>query len=582
MNIQPGAIDFDHQGIGSALSQNRRSVPLNQREYSWEKEHILDLFHDLAEAIDSGKPAYFLGTIVLARGNDAAWEVVDGQQRLATTTILLAAIRDYFKEQSDDLLVRSLNDFLFTIVRETRELYPRLKLNVDDNAFFRSRILEEEGTPSRASVNPQRSSHQRITLAAELAKQHVQKIIAAPSGQSRIDQLNRWVSFIEKAALVILLRVPDDLNAYVMFETLNDRGLKTSQSDLVKNYLFAQADDRLKEAQQKWANMDGAVESLDQDDIVINYLRHFVISRYGHTRERDVLQRVKEKVVGGTRAIEFLSELADGANDYAALLTPTHTKWNAYSPSIREHIRTMAFLQMTPLRPVMLSVLSKFTRPQVERAFRLFVFWSVRFLIAGGGRSGAVEEAFARAAQKISEGGINSAGKLTQELTDVLPSDVEFESAFATARVSRNAHARYYLRALELKTQGNQEPEWIPNEDVVINLEHVLPEHPDSSWASFDNSLAPAYFKRLGNMVLLQASINDSIGNKSFSTKTSAFQKSNFALTKEVAKNTVWEPAKIDERQKKLARLAVGTWPLKTTRQVSVCCTSRHDHQPLG
>ena len=95
MTMQQGGIDFDHVGIGTALTRNRFAVPLNQREYSWEDEHVLALFQDLANAIDKSKSTYFLGTIVLTPGHDGVLEVADGQQRLATTTILLGAIRDY-------------------------------------------------------------------------------------------------------------------------------------------------------------------------------------------------------------------------------------------------------------------------------------------------------------------------------------------------------------------------------------------------------------------------------------------------------------------------------------------------------
>src|SRR3990170_267117 len=162
-------IEFDYVGIGTLLNHNRLAVPLNQREYSWEEKHILDLFHDLAGAIDAGKPTYFLGTIVLTRRTNDVLEVVDGQQRLATATILLASIRDYFQERNDLMLVTSLEEFLFTIVRERREIDPRLKLNVDDNEFFKNRILSKNGAPERRSAKPVRISHERIEKAAQLA-----------------------------------------------------------------------------------------------------------------------------------------------------------------------------------------------------------------------------------------------------------------------------------------------------------------------------------------------------------------------------------------------------------------------------
>ena len=562
MSVQQHNVVFDHIGIGTALRRSLLVVPLNQREYSWEDEHVIDLFYDLAQAIDEQKSSYFLGTIVLTRGSGGSFEVADGQQRLATITILLAAIRDYFFTRQEEMLVTSLEEFLFTIIRETREKKSRLKLNVDDNEFFRKRILSREGTPERSEVTATKQSHHRIQRAAELANAHIQAIISVHSAQNRIARLNHWVKFIEESALVITLVVADDLNAYVMFETLNDRGLRTSQADLVKNYLLAKADDRIAEAQQKWASMNGALESLEKDEpITLTYLRHVVISLCGHTREREVFERVKEKVASKQLAVEFLDKLADYAMDYVAISNPSHPKWNVYNPNIREHIRTLEQIQLIPMLPLMLAVVRRFPKQQAEKTFRQFVFWSVRFLVAGGGRTGATEKALAEAAKEVSDGRINTAEELATQLSDILPSDSEFENHFANATVSRPKAARYYLRALELKIQGHTEPEWIPNENTVINLEHVLPENPGADW-TIDPRIVSAYYKRIGNMVLLQASANNIIGNSPFTAKRGTFKNSTFLLTKQVAKKTVWGPNEIEERQKKLAKIAVVTWPI--------------------
>src|SRR6266567_4555829 len=124
------SIDFSHTGIGNVVRTERLAVPLNQREYAWLKEHVLALFHDLSKAINNNKPEYFLGTLVLTRGKNGVPKVTDGQQRLATVTILLAAIRDYFSERGDTMIVTSIeNDFLKTIVRDTKSYQPKLTLN---------------------------------------------------------------------------------------------------------------------------------------------------------------------------------------------------------------------------------------------------------------------------------------------------------------------------------------------------------------------------------------------------------------------------------------------------------------------
>src|SRR5450432_3961006 len=94
-------IGFEHKGIGSVLAHSRLAVPLNQREYKWQDEHVEALLEDFSNAIDNNQGVYFLGTIVLTRGDHDVPEVSDGQQRLATTTILLSAIRDYFHYNKD-------------------------------------------------------------------------------------------------------------------------------------------------------------------------------------------------------------------------------------------------------------------------------------------------------------------------------------------------------------------------------------------------------------------------------------------------------------------------------------------------
>ena len=114
-----------------------------------------------------------------------------------------------------------------------------------------------------------------------------------------------------------------------------------------------------------------------------------------------------------------------------------------------------------------------------------------------------------------------------------------------------------------MNRKGAAEPELIPNDDIVINLEHVLPQSPGEGWDHFDSETVPAYHKRIGNMALMKASENANIGNSKFTDKKRQYKTSAFLLTKEIADEKKWGPQEIDERQRKLAKLAVKTWPLK-------------------
>ena len=94
---------FDSLGIGKLLHQGRLQVPGNQRSYAWREKHIRNLFQDLNEAVSKGDDGtYFLGTIVLIQKGAETPSIVDGQQRIATTTILLARICDCFLNLNRD------------------------------------------------------------------------------------------------------------------------------------------------------------------------------------------------------------------------------------------------------------------------------------------------------------------------------------------------------------------------------------------------------------------------------------------------------------------------------------------------
>jgi len=255
-------ISFQQVGIGSVLKQYWLKVPPNQREYKWTDVEVTKLFQDLAKAISNVESEYFLGTIVTIPRGEESLEVVDGQQRLATIAMFFTEVRNYLQDK-DPLISESIKNFLTDIDRTRRERVVKLQLNLDDNEYFRGMILAEKDSdrPNPATNKP---SNALIQAAFRIARTQISGIVAGLNVKDHGDVLDKWIRFIEHSAQVILLKVPTGVNAYRMFETLNDRGLKTTQADLVKSYLFEQADagSRLPEAQQKWAAMRATLETL--------------------------------------------------------------------------------------------------------------------------------------------------------------------------------------------------------------------------------------------------------------------------------------------------------------------------------
>jgi hypothetical protein len=543
-------------------------VPPNQRSYAWEERHIQNLLTDLNEAISAHSDDYFLGTVVLVQPEKGLPLIADGQQRIATTTILLCRIRDKLIELNRGGSAESLDrDFLRNIDRDTEAVVPRIKLNLEDNDYFIRRILlSPKDSDYQASLNvmPARTSNERLQTASNIAEKFIREILGPIPATAHAETLLRWVNFLEKSAGLAVVTVPDEASAFRIFETLNDRGLRASQADILKNYFFSRAADRLKEAWGMWNSITGAIETLDDDDNerLIAYIRHLWVTTHGPTKERELAADIKGEITSETRTMAFIADASAGVQDYVALWSSQHQKWGAYKPAVRQSVETLAnHLQVEQIRPLLFAVARHFEPEELEKAFRLFVSWSVRFLIFGG-RGGMLDTQYSLRAQDVGTKKITKARDLREAMKKYVPTDSEFEQAFATARVSRPHLARYYLRALEKSLKNDDQPEYVANEEVTeINLEHVLPLSPSGTW-KVDSDEAKAAQRLLGNMVLLKANQNRDIGNKSFEEKKKAFAGSGYFITQQVAAYDNWGLKEIRERQANLAKTAVKTWRL--------------------
>ena len=166
----------------------------------------------------------------------------------------------------------------------TGEHTPKLQLNYEDNNFFLNQILIPSSQATRQEDEPAISSHRRLFRAYHLAKTHVEKVVAQFARADKAKELYRWIRFLRELAMVIAIVVPDHINAYTMFETLNDRGLRASQTDILKNSLFGKAQDRLNEIQMKWSSMVAMIETVGDEDLLLTYLRHHWTFTHGYGR----------------------------------------------------------------------------------------------------------------------------------------------------------------------------------------------------------------------------------------------------------------------------------------------------------
>lgn len=555
-------IAFEELGLGSLLKRYRLQVPSNQREYAWTDREVKDLLQDYALAVNEETP-YFLGTVVTIPREEGTLEVVDGQQRLATTAILLAAIRDYARTISDEFIVKSIDsDFISTIDRERRQMVPTLTLNLDDNELFEQIVTNDPGSPDPV---PQRASHERLLVARKEARAQIKRVVSVYDKREHGDVLNRWISFIEHKAQAILLKVPSDADAFKMFETLNDRGLRTSQADLIKNYLFSRSNDRIGEVQSRWSYMRGALESATDDpEITMTFLRHALITQKGYLRKAQVFEAVRDLVKSEQGAVSLASTLENLATAYVATLNLDHEKWNGYPDAGRRAVEVLNVFDIKPMRPLMLAIAATMVPKEGATSLRFLVSLGVRLMIASSTRSSSVEVPLAEAAKKVAAGEVETADDLRAQLEGITPGDEEFTEEFRAARVSNARLARYYLRSMEMAAKDEPEPYFVLHEDrEIINLEHVLPRKPEENWPQFSEEDVRRLATRLGNQALMRHGDNSEARSDSFEDKKPLYAGSPYLLTKMLAEADDWTEETINQRQERLAELALKAWPAK-------------------
>lgn len=555
--VQEISIQLD--GISNVLKTRRFRVPAYQRSYAWETEHVEALLADISDAIKAKEKEYFLGSIVVTGPVERRFEVVDGQQRLTTISLLISAIRDRFRSEGDQEADTSIrNDFLANVDRKTKEREPKLSLNEVDNEIYQE-LIED-----KSSIDPSRyprQSHKRLLVAAEYMRRYIDELcVQSPDSE---ETLHEWLDYLESNLKVILVIAPDDSNAFVIFETLNDRGLELAISDLLKNYLFHRSGDKLEETKNRWLTMVATLESASDDPLVVTYLRHFAMSKYGLVREKELFGIIKRKVTSKKLALQFSTELSNTAKTYAGLINTDHDLWLGYDVATRDAVYALNLLGMVQVRPLLLAILDKFEPKKVSSALKRLVSVAVRFQIVGGAGGGTLERIYSDAARGVTEGKLNSIDDILKGFS-TLPTDSAFIAAFSVASISKQALARYYLRMLETGAPGAS-TELVPNTDAGrVNLEHILPITPSEKWLeSWNADDVKAYQRRLGNMAIMASKMNSAIGNGDFAAKKSEFIKSDFYFTKMSSQFDTWNQAAIESRQAAMAETAAKVWSIR-------------------
>lgn len=543
-------IDFEKDTIGHFIADNFLKVPLYQRSFAWERSHVEDLFNDIKSSYPDD---YFLGTIVVTDRGDYL-EIVDGQQRVGTISLFFVAVRDFLKTKNYEKAKYIENEYILKEALRDEDKKQKLILNNIDNNFYLKRFIENNQIEEEI-----RDSHKRLVKAYDSIKSTIENIYKSDN----LGGIFNYVEYIQKNLQIIIVKVSDDVNAFTIFETLNDRGLVLSQTDLIKNYLFNKSDDRVQEAQDKWARITGTIETAENEEEILQYIRYYWSSKYGLIREKELFKDIKDKIRNKNQAITLLDSIERNTELYLALLNPNHQLWKDYPAECTSYISELKELGLIQNRPLLLAVLDRFKdREDVKKALKLITSWSVRNLITGTTGAGTLEREFSNQAKLISDGQTKNVIDLKKSISHLIPTDEQFKSAFKIATVSKAHIARYYLCKLEESYRPTKEItlSQIPER---VNLEHILPENPTNlkdDWSTFDENTHRTYYKRLGNLTLIDTKMNSKIRDGSFTSKKEIYKQSDIIITNHLCDYNKWSIEEIEERQKEFAEKALKIW----------------------
>ncbi|MCR2807728.1 DUF262 domain-containing protein [Paenibacillus soyae] len=537
------------------------TIPKYQRPYSWTTEQAELLYDDLlltlqqsTGSVDTLNP-YFLGSIVLIKGDNPEAEVVDGQQRLTTLTILLAVLREMVPSD----VATNFTAFLYekgNMLKGTQDRY-RLTLRERDADFFRTNIQNEKGINNLKGLQTSVTSSQRNIRENAL-------LFAAKIEELGESERIRLAMFIIKRCFLVVVRTPDFDSAYRIFSVLNDRGLDLTHSDILKAEVIGNIPAAKQDTYtEKW---EEAEDELGREEFkeLFGHIRMIFRKR---KLEKSVLEEVR-KYVNPTKDPErfmdkVLIPMANAMKDITSLGYESST----FAEEINRMFKLLQRVDNSDWMPPAILYMSMYHNNPAE----LLKFLSKLERLAMGLLilRANVNERLERYGQLLELIESNLTGLYSSnsplDLTDNEKKDIiaTLDGPFYPITKIR---LPVMLRLDEELSGGNASYNY-----KVLSVEHVLPQNPklNSQWMSWypDQTLREATVHRIGNLALLSRAKNSQAGNLDFDRKKQEYfvKKgiSPFAITTQVLQEKEWSYDILQKRQKSLLDKLIHVWDLQ-------------------
>ena len=583
------SIGFTQLSIGNVFTNAVYIVPDYQREYVWKQEQIDQLINDLLEASNVKYPKpYFLGTIVTYHGSDGTFELIDGQQRLTTFFLLLCAIKQRYSKDNIDTTSIAYQLYSTSIgINGVPQPSYRLELQYVGSNNCLDMIYNDK--PQSGVLT---ESEKSLFKAYDSIKETLDKEFP----DSDKEKFQEFVGFVFNMTNFIRIETYDISDALKIFETINQRGVGLDSMDLLKNMLFRSVSRKeFSDLNGDWKSITKTIENIKEKPL--RFLRYFIMANYdtsdckdGILREDDIynwLTKNNNQCRYKEEPFKFVQKMKENVEAYAKYREPN----NNDNGDI--HLKNIPLLAGSSYKLHLMLMLAAVNMNEEAKAkFKGVIESVVYYTVINRITTNETERLFVDWCSRIRK--IKTANELDNFIESQITPKVngwKADNEINFMRLGLNSMQQYrikfilgkitaYVDAMLLsKTTVDDLSSYI---DSAVDIEHIMPQTCDDKSAyKITDEEYDLYINRLGNLTLLENSINRSIHNDNYKEKSQSYKASKFHLTRSLPElvdqgqnNAItrtnkmlrawseWTKDSIDERQKMLYELSERIWSL--------------------
>ncbi len=591
----------DDKTIKDLLESNSLvfKIPINQRKFSWENEQLEMFWEDFKNIIEN-QGRHYLGVLSLITKENAdinfnCYEIIDGQQRMTTIILLVAALRDVYCSLRDEVKAKKIQEnFLSSL--STRKCCNKLEVSKLDSFTFNKIVNINIGEGTEILLNDcyeieSKKNKFRVFNIGQsdfvnnkmyyAYKYFFNQIIIEIDQKKLIEEKKNYLLDIEEGLSkldVILIKSEDIESMFLFFESLNNRGLQLSKMDIVRNTLLKIVAEKFAEYLEEFGcRWDELVVNLDSYD-EIKFLKYYFMC----TSENKIIQekelpkyyeRYFRKFINRNDLKNEIEKMIEYSLIYIELFTKEEVSTSdlIYKRNIKMinqlgqqacHSFFMEYIYCVKE----INRLDNLSSLIESMMFRRVICAKSTKPLDGIFRNMIKQRTFNPSNQKYE---FNDE-KLIEVIKENTPSDIEFSSMLKERVWEKNDITNYFFRKIEYKLSGiSSSKEFIIKSRKEVHIEHILPINFKSEWPSYlklsnDKSKYDILNSKLGNMLLLEFDINTSIKDKLFDIKIKKYKQSKLEQVKDLIKNhKIWNEKEINLRTESLINIGLKIWKLK-------------------